>query len=149
MKEPHYSRTFVIQNKDFWSQVKQVNCWRLFPQTLQLFTMNIKAEIIYKCYYKCQAVKLGLKNLSFLHLSFWSATGKSKGAKLLVKVKECSVQLNISSQSKSFSENFHGTNVCREIGLLLSFVYIFGWVACRCCLLPPKWRHFGPASLSP
>jgi hypothetical protein len=26
----------------------------------------------------------------------------------------------------------------REIGLLLSFVYIFDWVACQCCLLPTK-----------
>jgi hypothetical protein len=24
-------------------------------------------------------------------------------------------------------------NVCREKGLLLSFVYKFGWVASRCC----------------
>jgi hypothetical protein len=29
-------------------------------------------------------------------------------------------------------------NVCREKGLLLSFVYIFGRGACQCCLLPPS-----------
>jgi hypothetical protein len=29
-------------------------------------------------------------------------------------------------------------NVCREKGSLLSFVYIFGWVAHQCCWLPPK-----------
>jgi hypothetical protein len=27
----------------------------------------------------------------------------------------------------------HDRNVCREKGLLLSFVYKFGWVARRCC----------------
>jgi hypothetical protein len=40
-------------------------------------------------------------------------------------------------------------NVCREKGLLLSFVYKFGWVARQCCQLPPKWRHFGLASPTP
>jgi hypothetical protein len=40
-------------------------------------------------------------------------------------------------------------NLCREIGLLLSFVYLFGQVAHWCCYLAPRWRHFGPASLPP
>jgi hypothetical protein len=39
--------------------------------------------------------------------------------------------------------------VCRKKGLLLSFVYKFGRVARWCCLLPPKWHHFGPAILPP
>ncbi len=38
---------------------------------------------------------------------------------------------------------------CRDKGSLLSFVYKFGWVARRCCYLPPVWHHFGPASLPP
>jgi hypothetical protein len=57
-----------------------------------------------------------------------------------------------------------GTNVCREKGSLLSFVYIFGRVACRCCKPPPSdiilaqlacplsdvmfWLHSGIPNLS-
>jgi hypothetical protein len=32
-------------------------------QTLKLFTINIKTEIVYKCYWKCQAGKIGFRNL--------------------------------------------------------------------------------------
>jgi hypothetical protein len=34
--------------------------------------------------------------------------------------------------------NYECYNLCREKGSLLSFVYIFGHVACWCCQLPPK-----------
>ncbi len=40
-------------------------------------------------------------------------------------------------------------NVCREIGSLLNFFTFFVWVACWCCQLAPRWRHFGPARLPP
>ncbi len=40
-------------------------------------------------------------------------------------------------------------NVYRVVGWLISFVYFFGWVACWCCQLAPRWHHFCPASLPP
>ncbi len=37
----------------------------------------------------------------------------------------------------------------RKVCLQCSLVYKFGRMACRCCWLPPEWRHFGPSSLPP
>ncbi len=42
-----------------------------------------------------------------------------------------------------------GCNVCWEIGWLFSFAYFFGWVACQCSWLAPRWCHFGQAILPP
>jgi len=33
--------------------------------------------------------------------------------------------------------------------LAIQHCLLFGWVACQCCKLAPRWRHFGWASLPP
>ncbi len=47
---------------------------------------------------------------------------------------------------KKQSSYLFSLNVYRE-GMLISLVYKFGWLACWCCLLPPKWCHFALTSL--
>jgi len=33
--------------------------------------------------------------------------------------------------------------------LVTQLCSLFGWVACQCCLLAPRWHHYGWASLPP
>jgi hypothetical protein len=46
---------------------------------------------------------------------------------------ECCCADYINAELHAESRGIGTTNVCREIGLLLSFVYFFGWVAHQCC----------------
>jgi hypothetical protein len=54
------------------------------------------------------------------------------------------------SWQKASSRGYGSSNLYREIGQILCFVYFFGWVACQwpsAVSLPPRWCHFCSASL--
>ncbi len=88
-----FNRTVALQNKSILlPKIIFTN-----TQTLLLLTINVKAEIDYRV---LKMSRFGFRYLESWNLKGCSAKFENKNEVFLNKIRECSVQVNISNQSK-------------------------------------------------